>query len=91
MSTYTREFGAFDAESYFVRRLKDLGREIFAGVSDPNIRRERIREAIIAGKLDCTILGCNSVGKSENFQTAFERLYNTPLHVKAKTKEPSCT
>lgn len=79
MSQYTMDFTHFDAESFIVRRLKDHGREVFTGVSDPATRRERIRAAILEGGLEYAILGRNLAGKPETYAAAFERLYGEPL------------
>jgi hypothetical protein len=90
MTQHALQFSQFDAEAYFVRRLAEHGRTVFAGISDPDIRRERIRQAILDGKLDCAILGRRPDGKPETYQAAFERHYQQPLHVK-QPKERPCT
>lgn len=69
----------FDAEMFFVKRLGEHGRTVFAGITDPNERRERIRYAILEGKLDCAILGKNPKGRVETYAEAFERFYGEPL------------
>jgi hypothetical protein len=72
-------FKDFDAEEFFVRRLNDHRRAIHAGITDPDERRERIRYAILEGKLDCTIIGKSPGGKPETYTQAFERYYREPL------------
>jgi hypothetical protein len=78
------DFRQFDAELWFVKRLKDLGRHVHAGITDPDERRERIRFAIIEGKLDCGIIGKSPAGKAETFAQAFERFYGEPLEPKPR-------
>jgi hypothetical protein len=86
MSQHSLDFSHFDAESYFVRRLKDHGRTVFAGVSDPGIRRERIRAAILEGGLDVAIIGRRPDQKPETYAAAFQRFYGEPLEPKRKEK-----
>jgi hypothetical protein len=75
----TYGFPRLDGELWFVKRLKDHGQTVFTGTTDPDTRRERIRQAILAGNLDCTILGTNAAGKPETYAQAFERFYNVKL------------
>jgi hypothetical protein len=82
MSQYAMDFQSFDAETYLVRRLKEHGHAIFTGVSDPEIRRERIRTAILDAGLDCTLVGKNLAGKTETYADLFGRIYAEPLHAK---------
>jgi hypothetical protein len=78
-------FKQFDAESFIVRRLADHGKGVFAGITDPDERRERIRFAIINGGLDVTIIGRKADTKRpETYAEAFERLYGEPLEPKPK-------
>ena len=80
MSISAHQFRDFSAEAFFVRRLKEHGRQVFAGVTDPATRRERIRKAILDAKLDQTIIGRSPGGKAETYAAAFARYYGTPLH-----------
>lgn len=57
--------------------------QIFAGETDPAIRRERIRRAIVNAELGDTPLGKHA-GKIENYAQAFERLYGEPLVPKGR-------
>jgi hypothetical protein len=78
-------FKRFDAEAFIVRRLAEHGKGVFAGITDPDERRERIRFAIIEGGLDCTIIGRKHDSKKpETYAEAFERLYGEPLEPKRK-------
>jgi hypothetical protein len=72
-------FKDFDAEMFFVKRLGDHGRHVHDGITDRDERRERIRYAIIDGKLDCAIIGKHPSGKAETYAQAFERYYTEPL------------
>jgi len=83
-STHSVEFSQFDAESYLARRLKEHGAPVFIGVTDTNIRKERLRKAIIDGKHDCTIVGRNLAGKAETYAQLFERIFNEPLEPKSR-------
>jgi hypothetical protein len=79
------KFGAqFDAETFIASRLRDHGMGIFLGTTDSAVRKERTRQAIIAGKLDCTIVGRNTAGKAETYAALFERIYGEPLEPTAK-------
>ena len=76
-----RDLAEFEFEAFFVRRLGDFGREVFAGLTDRPLRRERIRTAIIEARLDGAILGRNPrTQKPETFAAAFERHWGEPLH-----------
>lgn len=77
------EFESFDAERQLVGRLRDHLTEIFAGITDRNVRKERLRRAIISAELQSVILGKNKTGKTENYSQAFERLYGEPLESKS--------
>ena len=88
MSTqYSMQFKDFDAEAFIVRRLADHGRQVFTGVTDPAIRRERIRQAILDGKLEAAIIGKNAAGKAETYSQLFERLYGEPLTPKTRKEQ----
>lgn len=77
------------AESYIVKRLRELGAHIYP-VSDAFPMKERIRRAILDGKHDCTIIGRNSATKKcETFAECFERLYDESLEPKRK-REKTC-
>lgn len=66
-------------ELWLVGRLRDHIAQIFTGDTDPVIRRDRIRRAIVNAELATVILGKNAAGKAENYAEAFERLYGEPL------------
>ena len=66
-------------EAWLAKRLEQHGCEIFAGLTDPAIRRERIRAAIIEHNLAAVVLGRGADGKPENYEVVFKRLYGQPL------------
>jgi hypothetical protein len=74
-------FKTIDAEMWLLGRIQYHIAQVFTGATDPDIRRERVRRAIIVGELDKVILGKRAGGGSENYAQAFERLYGEPLHV----------
>lgn len=85
MSQTQNSFALIDAELWLVGRLRDHIAQIFTGGTDPEIRRERIRRAIIAAELSAVILGKNNAtGKAETYADAFERLYHQPLQPKTR-------
>lgn len=68
-----------DREAWLARRIESYG-EVFAGVTDRAIRRERIRRAILELNLELAIAGRNpETGKPETFAEVFGRLYSRPL------------
>lgn len=73
------EFQSFDAEMYFAKRLGEHGKRVFTGLTDPTITKERIRQAIIDSKVDCTIIGRAPNGKPETYSQSFQRFYGEPL------------
>jgi hypothetical protein len=78
-------FKGLDAELFLERRLHEHGHPIFAGITDPDERRERIRYSIIDAGLDVAIVGRNpSTKKPETYAEAFARLYGEPLEPKGK-------
>ncbi len=80
MTHETREFGRFDGEMFFAKRLRDHGVTILAGATDEAMRRERIRSAIIECHLDQTIIGKSPSGKTATYAQCFERFYGEPLN-----------
>lgn len=65
-------------ESWLAMRLGQHGAGVFTGLTDPAIRRERVRAAITDNGLQCVIVGAND-RKPENYSQAFERIYGEPL------------
>jgi hypothetical protein len=75
------------AEEYFVTHLRAKGIFIYP-VSDQFPLKERIRRAIIDGKVDYAIIGRNSATKKcETFLECFERLYGEPLEPTTKGRK----
>lgn len=74
MSAYTaRDHG----ELWLAHRLGQFG-HVFGGVTDPAIRKQRIREAIREGAHETNIAGRRD-GKPETFAEIFERIYGESL------------
>lgn len=65
-------------EMWLARRLGDFG-HIFSGVTDPALRKRRIREAIREGALEQGICGRGKGGQPETFSEVYQRLYGEPL------------
>jgi hypothetical protein len=94
---YTAEFNPLDAEMWLAKRITQHLSAVFIETTSRDIRKERIRRAIIAGALDVVILGRHA-GKPETYTQAFERLYGEPLQPKksarglpAQPSDPSTT
>lgn len=83
-------FKTFDAEMFFVRRLKEHGKRVLEGVTTSEITKERIRQALIDAKVDCTICGRNAAGKAETYAQAFERHFGEPLEPKSRKGKTTC-
>lgn len=67
-------------EAWLARRLWDHGvRDVFAGITTPEVRLERMRSAILSNNLADVIVG-NRDGKPETYGECFARLYSTKLH-----------
>lgn len=65
-------------EQWLAKRVGDFG-GVFEGITDPALRRERIRSAIVEQHLELAIIGKGRGGKAETFSQAFERLYGQRL------------
>jgi len=79
-------FAHLDAELWFVKRLKDHGKDVFLGDTTAEIRKERIRQAILERGCDVAIIGRSVNGKPETYSAAFERLFKEPLESKPKRR-----
>ena len=81
-----RGFTDFDVEAFFVTRLAQHGTSITIGRTDPQIRKERIRKAILDNKREFTIIGAFAGSKkAETYQQLFERHYGEPLFTDSET------
>lgn len=80
MSASLSSFKKLDAEMWLLGRLQHHIAQVFTGETDTDVRRERVRRAIILGELEQIILGKRAGGGSETYAQAFERLYGEPLH-----------
>jgi hypothetical protein len=78
------DFHDFDVENWFANRLAEHGKKIFLGSTTFELRRQRIREAILERGVDYAIIGTKADGKPETYAQAFERFYSEPLHAKGK-------
>lgn len=68
-----------DREAWLAKRLGDHGvAEIFAGLTDPAVRRERVREVILARGLECVIVGRHE-GKPCTYAEIFQVIFGVPL------------
>jgi hypothetical protein len=67
-----------DAEIWLVSRVRQHITGIFDGVTDPQIRKDRMRTAIKNNGLDCVIAG-NKDGKPETYAEVYRRLYGEAL------------
>lgn len=80
-----RAFNDFDVEAFFVTRLAQHGSSITIGTTNPQIRKDRIRRAIIDHKREFIIIGQFAGSKkAETYQQLFERHYGEPLSLTAK-------
>ena len=81
------QFQAFDVDAFFVTRLAQHGTSITIGTTDPQIRKDRIRKAILDNKREYTIIGQFAGSKkAETYKQLFERHYGEPLSPTAKPK-----
>jgi hypothetical protein len=71
-------FAQLDREAWLAQRLGEHGAGIFTGLTDRDVRRERIRAAIVEHGLEAVIVGRHE-GRPETYAQVFERLYGTPL------------
>lgn len=86
LSQNTLGFRTLDAELWLLGRLQHHIAQIFTGETDADVRRERVRRAIIVGELNKIVLGKRAGGGAETYEEAFERLYGEPLQPKQKGK-----
>jgi hypothetical protein len=77
----------FDREIGFAKRFSEHGVSIFEGRTDPNERRERIRDAIIDCGLGETTIWKHADGRCETYRQAFERFYGEPLEAKSQERK----
>ena len=64
-------------ESWIARRLRRA--DLFAGVTTPDERRERVRRAILDGRLEMAVAGKRAGQACETWREVFERVYGEPL------------
>jgi hypothetical protein len=67
-------------EHHFIKRLGFAGRYVTQGDTTPEIRRDRLREMIIAGNLQNTTMWTRH-GSDETFRAAWERFFQVPFHL----------
>ena len=79
MSQYTLDFRHFDQEAEFVARLRQHGRGVYLGDTEPHQRRERIRVAVLSGRLEAAIFGRDTEGKPQTYREKFEEVFGEPL------------
>lgn len=67
-----------DKEWWLAKRLREHGARIFDGVTTPEVRKQRVREAIaLVGS--SVVVGRGKDRKPVTYQQAFEKLYDEPL------------
>lgn len=76
-----------DTQAWLIERLRTLGWRMDNAVTTDTIR-ERIRVAILSGKLTEKFCGVDPAGKDETFLQTFERCYSQPLELRAKKRSP---
>jgi hypothetical protein len=64
-------------ETWIARRLQRP--DLFAGVTTPDERRERIRQVIVDGRMAMAIAGKRAGQPAETWREVFERVYGVPL------------
>ena len=79
MTWRSNQFQQFDAETFLAKELKNRGMGVFIGATDPNVRKARFKNAIIAANLECTVIGTDLKGKNETFLEFYERIYQEPF------------
>jgi len=66
-------------EAWLAKRMLDhRGPDVFDGITDPDIRKERFRAAIKQCGLECVVIGAKNK-KPVNWRDAFESLYGESL------------
>lgn len=65
-------------ELWLANRLERHGVQVFAGDTTAEVRRERMRTAILEAGLEAVIAGSRS-SKPETYRDCFQRLYGVPL------------
>lgn len=68
-------------ESWIARRLQRP--DLFAGVTTPDQRRERVRQVIVDGRLEHGIAGKRDGVTCETWADLFQRVYGEPLRREA--------
>jgi hypothetical protein len=64
-------------EVWISRRLRRF--DLFAGVTDPDQRRELVRAAILGGRTGMAVAGKRAGKKVETWGELFQRVYGQPL------------
>lgn len=64
-------------ETWIARRLRRP--DLFAGVTTPDERRERVRAAIVDGRLEMAIAGKRAGQAAETWSDLYRRLYGQSL------------
>lgn len=67
-------------ETWIARRLRRP--DLFAGVTTPDERRERVRAAILDGRMSEGIAGRRQGHECETWRQLFERIYSQPLEAR---------
>jgi hypothetical protein len=67
-------------EAWIARRLQRP--DLLAGVTTPDERRERVRQAIVDGRMAMAVAGKRAGQPAETWREVFERVYGQPLAAK---------
>jgi hypothetical protein len=80
MPADTSSLKYFYGEYYFFLILGEAGSAVIAGITTPEIRRERIREAILATGRAEEVLSASKKGLVETFAERWSRFYGMPFY-----------
>lgn len=70
----------FEMEQFLSQRLRDHGGlHVEDGATTPEIRAQRMREAITAAGVAEVVIGRAPDGKAMRYRQAFQRCYGVPL------------
>jgi hypothetical protein len=69
---------SIEAELWLVARVRSHITGLFDGVTDPQIRRDRMRRMLRDNGLDCVIVGSKD-GRPETYAEVYRRFYGEAL------------
>lgn len=71
----SESFTQLDQEIFLARKLSAYGEPIFTGITDLDMRREKMRAVIIKHKLATMPVGKNTLGVWFSYGELFEKIY----------------